>query len=258
MTNEHYVDEPNLSVAWARAVQIASATGRKEAGPLVVSITGFDASGEFSEDATIRTEVDALLSSEGMQSVETVSNTIFPTSLWNPLLPRARLFERYQRIVPRLKRATHKNRRGLYFERMISGGPPGRENQIDFVLSTYARGHVRRSVLQVAIFDPRQDHSAAALLGFPCLQHVTFAPIDGGLCVNAFYATQFMIERAYGNYVGICRLGRFIAHQLNLPLVQATCFVGIAECEVVKRKLVNLRSAVDRILCAETRTGVET
>ena len=49
---------------------------------------------------------------------------------------------------------------------------------------------------------PIVSEATAAQLGFPCLQHVTFAPTDEGLCVNAFYATQYMVERAYGILLG--------------------------------------------------------
>lgn len=204
--------------------------------------------GNFEEEPKIRAELDALLAREGMQPVHTVANTIFPTFLWNPAADRRVLFERYRRIVPRLHKASPKNRRGIYFERMMSGGPKGKENQLDFAISTYlSRKGVRRSVLQVGVFDPNRDHSAAALLGFPCLQHLTFAPTDAGLSVNAFYATQYLVEKAYGNYIGICRLGRFVAHEMQLPLAQVMCVTGIAECEVSKSKLSKVLAAVDSV-----------
>jgi hypothetical protein len=258
MTSEHYIEEPNLSVAWGRALRASSATGRKEVGPLVVSVTGFDKSSDFDEEPRIRKELDAVLAREGMQNVDTVAGTIFPWSMWNPSAPRGQLFARYAKIAPRLRRASGKNRRGIYFERMITGGSKGKENQIEFALNTYnSRNGVRRGVLQIGVFHPAHDHSAAAQLGFPCLQHVTFAPIDGGLCLNAFYASQYMVERAYGNYVGLCRLGRFAAHELGLPLIRMTCFTGIAEFEVGKHKLAKLLAAVDEVVGPEEQSGAE-
>lgn len=138
---------------------------------------------------------------------------------------------------------------------MITGGPKGRENQLEFGIGTYlARDGVRRSILQIAIFDPSRDHSAAAQLGFPCLQHVTFAPSDQGLCVNAFYAAQYMVERAYGNYLGLCRLGQFVAHEMELPLVRLTCFTGIAECEAAKARLVPVFRVMDSLVAREALT----
>jgi len=241
MRREHYLEDTNLSVAWARALRLASAPGQKEIGPLIVSVTGFDTDGAFQEDQGIRVALDALLADEGKQSVDTVANTIFPSSMWNPGAPRQRLFERYGSVLSRLRRSSHKNSHGTYFGRMITGGPKGCENQLEFAISTYlSRSGVRRSILQIGVFDPSQDHSASAQRGFPCLQHLTFAPVDGGLCVNAFYATQYLVERAYGNYVGVCRLGRFVAHELALPLARMTCFTGIAECDMGKNKLKNI------------------
>jgi hypothetical protein len=238
MSSEHYIEDGNLSLAWLRAVRVASARGHSEVAPLVISVTGFDDANHFEEDQGIRTALNKLLAAQGKQSVETVANTIFPISLWNPNLPRQRLFERYARVAPRLRKASRKNTRGLYFERMISGGPKGRENQLDFAIKTFtARRGVRRSILQLGIFDPSRDHSAAAQLGFPCMQHVTFAPTAEGLQVNAFYATQYLVERAYGNYVGLCRLGRFAAHEMGLPLRRFTCCTGVAECEMPKSTL---------------------
>lgn len=225
----HYVEDPDLSVAWGRALQLVTEPGRSEVGSLTISVTGFAEDGAVVESPAIRRALDALLRARGKQTVETVANTIFPTALWNPAAPRQQLFDRYLRITPRLRRL-RANAHGTYFERMISGGPTGQANQLDFAISTYTgRRGVRRSMLQVGVFNPALDHSAAALRGFPCLQHVTFAPIDGRLHVNAFYATQYMVARAYGNYLGLCRLGQFVAREMGIALARLTCLVGIGE-----------------------------
>jgi len=137
MTGDHYVEERNLSVAWARALRLASARGRKELAPLIVSITGFDETGGFAEEPSIRSELDALLARERKQSVDTVANTIFPVSLWNPTANRQSLFDRYKKVASRIRKASRKNIRGTYFERMITGGPMGHENQLEFAITTY-------------------------------------------------------------------------------------------------------------------------
>jgi hypothetical protein len=256
MPNEHYVEERNLSIAWGHGLRLAGARGNSEVVPLVVAITGFDKNGNVEEESQVRSALENVLAEGGKQCIETVANTIFPRSLWNPEAPRQVLFKRYLDILPKIRKATRKNVRGTYFERMITGGPKGRENQLEFGIGTYlARDGVRRSILQIAIFDPSRDHSAAAQLGFPCLQHVTFAPSDKGLCVNAFYAAQYMVERAYGNYLGLCRLGQFVAHEMELPLVRLTCFTGIAECEVAKAKLAPVFRVIDDLLAREALTN---
>jgi hypothetical protein len=226
---ERFVEEANLSLAWGKGLRLVADRGHNEIESLTIAITGFDDSGESVEDPAVRAALDGLLSARGHQSVESVANTIFPASLWNPDAPRSALFNRYERLLPKLRRV-RANAHGIYFERMIVGGPRGNENQLDFAIRTYtARPAVRRSVLQVGIFDPGQDHSASALRGFPCLQHITFVPTRDGLFLNAFYATQYMIERAYGNYLGLCRLGRFVGQELGVPLARVTTFIGLAQ-----------------------------
>lgn len=242
----HFVEDENLSFAWGKALQLVSQKGQKEVAPLVVSIVGFGDDGRIREDGAVRGEVDALLYAEGAESVETTANTIFPHSLWNPRCDRAQLFERYSRVYPRIERASRKNSRGVYFRRMTTGGPDGHENQLDFVIDGYmARPGVRRGILQVAVFDPKRDHTMAARVGFPCMQHVTFAPTQNGLSVNSFYATQYIAKRAYGNYVGLCRLGRFVAHELGVPLTRVTCYAGVAELDVTKRAISPALRAVE-------------
>lgn len=231
---ERYIERDNLSHAWGEALRQVLLNG--EAAPLIVSVTGF-VDGVPAEDRAIRSALDATLTSTGSQTCDTVANTIFPLSLWNPAEPAKLLFDRYESILPKLKIASRENRRGLYFERLTSGGPKGAENQLAFIIAERKRRPSgRRSALQLAVFDPARDHSKAALLGFPCLQHVTVAPTADGLCINGFYATQYVVERAYGNYLGICRLGRFIAHEFGIPLVRMTCFTGISLKDGFSRK----------------------
>lgn len=248
MSSEHFVEEENLSIAWGRALALTSVPGRSEVAPIIVMVAGFNDAGDFFEEPRIRSALDTVLSASGKQSVDTVANTIFPASLWNPGADRNVLFERYKRLLHRIRKASRKNTRGTYFERMITGGPRQQENQLEFAINAYlSRNGVRRSILQIGVFDPSRDHSAAAQLGFPCLQHVTFAPTKEGLSVNAFYATQYMVERAYGNYVGLCRLGKFVAHEIRRPFVRFTCFTGIGECEVPKDRLQNLFATIDGV-----------
>jgi hypothetical protein len=259
-TPEHYIEDRNLSFAWARALDPVIRGSAREIAPLIVSVTGFE-DGVPVEDPTLRSNLEDVLVRLNLQSCDRVANTIFPQSYWNESAPRSELFRRYLAALPRLRRASTKNRHGLYFERMLTGGPLEHPNQLDFVIKTYmARRGARRSGLQVGVFDSKVDQTAAALVGFPCLQHVTFAPVtlankQKGLCVNALYATQYAFERAYGNYLGLCRLGRFVAHELQVPLVRMTCFTGIMlrDGQIKAADLARLSKAV-----AATKTGAAT
>jgi len=244
--SEQYVVDDNLSQVWYRAVRNILAYPGKESVPFTAAITGFHPDGQPYQDAAIAMVLDNYLLQTKRQTVEAVANTIFPWSLWNRAESRAHLFERYRQILPRLQKASSKNHKGLYFQRMITGGSANRENQLDFALNVYQkRKGVRRSTLQIGIFQPAIDHSGAAQMGFPCLQHVTFTPTKKGLHVNAMYASQYLIERAYGNYLGLCRLGAFLAHELDMPLVQVTCLTGVLQMEDDKRDIERLLASID-------------
>lgn len=250
--NEHFIEESNLSIAWGRAIKLVSAPGKKEYSPLIVSVTGFDPNGVVSEDTQIRSALDGALVGSGRQNVETVAGTIFPYNMWNQQAPRSKLYERYNRALPRIRAASTKNKFGIYFERMITGGPANHPNQLEFIIKQFrSRSTVRRSMMQIGIFNPVLDITTAAQRGFPCLQHVTFAPINGELTVNAFYATQYMVERAYGNYLGLCRLGQFAAKEMNLKLARVTCYTGIAMFDGAKKTVTPVMQILNSKLNAQ-------
>ncbi|MXY21876.1 MAG: thymidylate synthase [Dehalococcoidia bacterium] len=219
------IEEGNLSIAWARALFCVVEEG--EISPLTVVIRGFE-DGKPAEVEPIRRLLDDALGAEDKAlSCHEVANTIFPVSLWNPGTDRTQLYERYLRIMPRVLR-DRRNRYGVYFQRMIAFGHnadyEGGVNQLEHIIQTWNGGNHRRSALQAAIFDPRKDHTNQRMRGFPCLQQVAFAPQGpDGLEVTGFYATQYIYERAYGNYLGLCRLGHFVAHEMGRDLTQVNC-----------------------------------
>jgi hypothetical protein len=43
---------------------------------------------------------------------------------------------------------------------------------------------------------------------------------------------QYLFERAYGNYLGLVRLGRFMAHEMGLQLERVVCMAAVAKLEV--------------------------
>ncbi len=223
----HYLVDVNLSRAWARAFLAVMERGVKEISPLTVTVEGLD-EGRPPEEPAIRRALDDALAEHGEFSCHTVANTIFPVGLWTPGSRREKLYERYAKILPVLKKADTRNQKGTYFQRLTSFGSEGK-NQLEHVISTYARGNRRRSALQAGIFDPSKDHNDQPLSGFPCLQYVSFAPFGRTkLRVTGVYATQYLFEKAYGNYLGLYNLGRFMAHELGLELAQLNCIASVA------------------------------
>ena len=205
-----------------------------EISPLVVSLSGFDTEGDIEEAPELRDALDQALQKSGKISIENVAQTIFPERLWRiARKDRARLFDLYKGVYPRYVAMNRRlNARGLYFERLTMFGPnvPCEGNQLEWILKQYgSRPGVRDTMFQAAIFDPSRDHVGDARIVFPCLQHVSFVPTKEGLVTNAFYATQYVFDKAYGNYLGLAQLGAFMALEMGLPFARLNVTVGVAK-----------------------------
>lgn len=228
----------NLSHAWAKAfIKCYEISG----GVLSPAIVHFPVvgPGDTAETSEIRTLVDSQLANPkkfipNQSVVETVAGTIFPQSIW--LLSkgdRQLFYKKYVDMLPYIQRKPS-NRRGVYFQRMIAY-PPANEkkepiNQLEHIIATWKSGNHRHSALQAGIFDPRTDHSDAPIWGFPCLQQVAFHANGSngkdGLTLVAFYATQTLEEKAYGNYLGLYRLGKFMAKEMGMQLKEVVCIAS--------------------------------
>jgi hypothetical protein len=245
-------EEANLSVAWARALLGLLDAGPKEYTPFLVSIAGLRG-GDPEADADLRHALDACLEASGHDKVQTVANTIFPQAMWRRAKgDRQALYRQYLEDLPSFVEMDGRNRRGTYFSRLIGFGvnakdgspiphPPSKAlapegNQLEFIIRE-CRPRKRRTKLQAAVFDPFRDVSRAAQQGFPCLQHVTFVPEfeRKTLAVNALYATQQLFVKAYGNWLGLCRLGAFVAEGAGLTFDRLTCFAGVEKMDSAMR-----------------------
>ncbi|WP_373928447.1 thymidylate synthase [Sphingomonas aerolata] len=233
------VEAKSVSEAYSKILLHILGHPGKEIAPLVLTIDGFGDNYDVPEDARVRSALDALLVAKGKIDVENVAYTIFPQRLWTMAQGnRATLFQFYKMAFPFYRAKNPKaNGRGLYFERlMMFGRGPCDGNQLEWILSQHdKRLGVRRSMWQATTSDPGRDHDATAQLPFPCLQHVTFVPTKAGLVANAFYATQQLFDKAYGNYLGLAQLAAFMAHEMGLPLARLNVTIGVAKLERITK-----------------------
>lgn len=268
------ISDTNLSSVWARMLLHAIDQPGTEISPLTISLTGFSISNPIPEIASVRTALDKLLKKRDDFSVATVANTIFPQSVWRIADGnRALLYEEYIEALPRYAGLEPMNRDGTYFSRLIAfdrdartgkrlpglTGVPHDGNQLEFVIDMLQKGKVRRdSAFQASIFDPTRDHSTAPYKVFPCMQHVTFIRLDGGgLALNAFYATQQIVRKAYGNLLGLCRLGHFVAEATGLSFERLSVFVGCEKIGGISKtgsELAAIIAAARKALTASVKT----
>lgn len=245
------IEDDNLSCAWGRLLLQLVKPGISALSPITVSIVGFDDQGVAREIPAVRQAVDKFLNASGKRDTENVAWTIFPqryldiaggdADLFFELFKES--FERIQDFNPR------NNKRGSYFQRLVDFEGEGRgPNQLAWMLDQY-RNHPdsrRTSKFQASTFDPRRDHTSTGQLEFPCLQQVSFTFHEGKLHLNAFYATQQIARKGYGNYLGLCRLGVFMAREMELKFERLNVFVGLAKMDTTKsdKDLVELLSVV--------------
>jgi hypothetical protein len=256
--------EPNLSHAWGKTF-LAAMTGHRNLTPLTITIEGLT-NGLPAEDERIRNALDLALGHSNKYVSAISAMTIFPFKFWNlnrqpPVEEFSELYLR--KYLPRLRARDSRNRKGTYFERMISfqgvrkkRGTLSTEskNQLLQIVSLWPKEgkgpRPRQSALQVAIFDPVKDHNGSPRSVFPCLQQVSFTYDNaGGLAVNAYYPSQYIFDRAYGNYLGLCHLGYFMARELRLQLVRLNCFIARPELgDVTKEAVRGLQRTVQEAL----------
>ena len=241
------IEEPNLSHAWGRVLLHVLDNAKHRLSPLAITITGFT-EGLPLEDMAIRSGLDSILANKGNKfSSKVTALTIFPHDAWirHGRQPVKEFSDWYLKdFFPRLQARDQHNCRGTYFERMVrfrgskidrSGTvKPLEINQLVHLIEIWHRDRAkgsssRHSALQASIFDPVKDHTGAKMLGFPCLQQVSFSYDNDNLAVNAYYPTQYIMDRAYGNYLGLCHLGQFMARNMGLNLVRLNCFIGLPE-----------------------------
>ena len=220
-----------INSAWSRyLLHVLDAPDRK-CGSAIVSVK---CDAEYDPQSQIRLDLDRLLDDKELYSSDITAMTIFPQKVWrcNQSLSAEEFCDLcVSNLVPRLKAMNQANRNGLYFERMMSysgskKGVPTRINQLAAIVDRLnGRKRFRVTGLQMSCFDPATDHTAQPQRGFPCLQQIGIDyDGDDGISVTALYPAHNVVDRAYGNLLGLMNLGKFIGHYSGLKLRRLNCY----------------------------------
>jgi thymidylate synthase len=238
------VEAASVSDAWRQAMRALFARTGRRAIHTVVSI----AAPVAEQDATW-SGLDGWLAQHGFNSIETVANTIFPAHLAATSRDHAHLVDRYRRMYPVLRRRFPANRAGTYFGRLVAyPSADGEFDQLGAVVERIRRertgGHAKQARYEAALQHPddlTEDATATAIympgrdnsaMGFPCLSHCSFQlDSEGHVHLLAHYRSQFMVKRAYGNYVGLGRLLAYVAGGAGLWTGKLTVVAGLAQIE---------------------------
>jgi hypothetical protein len=266
MNNIKVIQEENLSIAWGKAFVDLFNRSADSLEPMAISIHGMRGK-EPPEDPSLRFTINTVLRTNGLPSISETASTIFPFKEWllrgKPACDKFRTWYLEKYLPKHQARVSKVGRRwkNTYFERMINfTGTKERDgkqefatcNQLGHVVSLFlSNSSIRQSALQIGLFDPAKDHTRAPLLGFPCLQQLSFSHNSlGKMSLNAYYPSQYIFERAYGNYLGLCHLGLFVAEQMHLTFVQLNCFIArpILKGQLTKTKLESVNRVALQLL----------
>jgi thymidylate synthase len=247
-----------VSEAWLNAVQVVDAAPERRLFHLVTRI-----SDPVTEEPRIRAAADALLRDLDLALVHTVANTIFPAHLAATSAGPGELAQRYRRMYPTLRRLHKSNRKGTYFGRIVAHPAAGgeRDQLADLIerLRTELRTRGPKSArYEMNITGPGElDQPAEACpaeelsdggpvhiyatgkdtspMGFPCLSFCSFQLDGDTLHMVAQYRYQYLIERGYGNYLGLGQLLGYVSASVGLRPGQLMIIAGVAAVDSAAR-----------------------
>ncbi|MGO4613004.1 thymidylate synthase [Nocardia sp. 2YAB30] len=255
MSEPIHLSAPDLSTAWLATTLAVNAAGKAA----FHTVTRIGDAGK-AEEPRIRNAADCLLTEAELQPVSTVANTIFPAAIAKQNSDPVELAARYRDLVPQLKRLDSNNSKGTYFQRLVDyPAADGRSvNQLARIINTLSRERSGRgpkraryeAMLAVPDVDgtvpvvvPARDTSAMA---FPCLSLLSFQLDGSQLHAVAHYRSQYLVQRGYGNYLGISRLLTYIADQTGVSPGTLTVVVGLAHVDHLRKDLAaSLRMLAD-------------
>lgn len=162
-----------------------------------------------------------------------VAYTIFPYGFY---LNRnsEKFYKNYWRFYKHTRKSKHRGW-GTYFERMIRYPGGGKEvDQLGKIINSINRsGRIFRAAYTMIIPIPGSEN--IKMRGAPCLNYlaVRTEPSSAGRIINllAVYRNHDFLERAYGNYLGLCKLLEYIVIETGSNIGKVTCmsshaFVG--------------------------------
>lgn len=228
--------------AWVQAVKML-ASRNWEASNLVVHIEN-----PSSFDQKIHSGVERFAKTNKIIGPKHVAYTIFPHNLYRTKGNSAELYDAYNRqrgMYDRIKTSW-----GTYFRRMTAyHGMKGSVNQLDKIIDAIRkRQRISRAAYTITIMYPGWETIRPR--GGPCLNYLAVQAKPSGddnrtiLGLLAVYRNHDFLERAYGNYWGLCNLITFLANEAYGTPGPLTC---VSSRAYVDKNKMNLRTFISSI-----------
>jgi thymidylate synthase len=233
---DRYVEASTLSEGWLGAASLLRNAPGKKAVHLMVRIV--DPTAEVDE---IRAAAAELMTAEGKRApIETVRTTIFPAR-WAERHPAPEdLAVHYRENYSELC-GFAQNQHGTYFGRVVAYPRDEAEEDLADQLNETVQKLIKEQIqgnkssrYEINIYNERHDGQRS--MGFPCLAHLSVHMHEEVLHMQAVYRNEFIVERGYGNFLGVAELQAFIAKSVGLEIGELFVTVGHGEFDGAKTR----------------------
>ena len=229
------VIEDGFQQVWLAAAKLL-AESQWEARNLIVHIRNPELC-----DNSFHDRMSTFADTQGILGPKHVAYTVFPHGLYRYGGTAQEIFQRYNGpngLYERLHR--RKPDWGTYFRRMTHYGQGDSVvNQLENIIQAIrSRENINKAAFTIVIQKPGGE--TVRPLGGPCLNYMA-VQLDSAPCLRlgllAVYRNHDFLERAYGNYWGLCNLLCFLARQADAEPGPLTCVSSHAYVAGAKRAL---------------------
>ncbi|MFO6463464.1 hypothetical protein ACK8OR_03645 [Jannaschia sp. KMU-145] len=225
------VQQPDCISTWREAVRLVDAEPGHEAHNVLLAVANPSAGAALDDPGVAA--VDAFLRVHD-KSVRTISNTIFPESLYRRHGAPA-FFDRFHdRVLPTVRKGERWS--GYYFDRMTHWpGAPGENPLWDIVDRMRDPKVAARNKFELATFDPARDLDRSPY-GGQCLSFLSFKLLKGPdrVALTALYRNHYYLEKLLGNLIGLGQLMSFVATETGMELGPLTVLSSHAVIDLPK------------------------
>lgn len=232
IVGDRLIEAGSVSEAWLNAVTLLHQTKGHKAVHLVARIHH-----PTEEIPEIRAAADDLIAHSTAKpepwSVDTTRNTIFPAA-WARRNPEPTALAAYYRDrYPQLQQVKN-NRLGTYFGRIVAypraNGTTGDQltETVRKIRQELDTPGPKSSRFEINIYCEAKDTQP---MSFPCLAHVSVHMHQHHLHMQGVYRNEYLIGRAYGNFLGLGQLQGYIAAATGLQVGELLMTINHVELE---------------------------
>jgi hypothetical protein len=237
--------------AWLKAAEFLAKAKGKPAYNVVMGVEHPDRI--TSAGRTICEQVDSFLQEHGRAPLSTIAGTIFPGGLYWHSGAKG-VFEEYKKIYPLISdgwgtyafRTQNKSVGSSKKTKASNNGQaPDPINPLEKVIekikkhatTTHLKAIYELSLVrgedyfEISTYEGDTDHTLT--LKHPCLSHLSFKLTrDHKVMLTALYRSQFIVEKALGNLMGLGQLLWFVAAETGMEVGPLVCHSTYAKLDL--------------------------